>query len=58
MKGITVRLDDLTLNKLHYVSNYYERSASSQIVYLVRELIRDFEKEHGEITFENESGQK
>lgn len=58
MKGITIRLDELTLDKLHYVVSYYERSASSQIVYVVRELIRDFEKKHGEITFENQSEQK
>lgn len=58
MKGITIRLDDLTLDKLHYVASYYERSASSQIVYTVRELIRNFEKEHGEITIDKNSEQK
>ena len=35
--------------KLHYISKYYGRSANGQILYLVRQAIRDFEKAEGEI---------
>lgn len=38
------------LNKFYYVSRYNGRSGSGQILFLMRSLINDFEKEHGEIT--------
>lgn len=38
------------LDKFYYVSRYNGRSGSGQILFLMRSLIEDFEKEHGEIT--------
>ena len=35
--------------KLHYISKYEGRSANGQILYLIRQCIRDFEKENGKI---------
>ena len=35
--------------KLHYIANYEGRSGNKQIIYLIKECIRNFEKEHGEI---------
>ena len=35
--------------KLHYISKYEGRSANGQILYLIRQCIRDFEKEKVEI---------
>ena len=40
--------------KLHYISKYYGRSANGQILYLVRQAIRDFEKAEGEIEIPTE----
>ena len=51
MKAISIRMDAELLNKLHYVADYEGRSANSQVVHMVRKLIEEFEKEHGEITF-------
>ena len=51
VKHISVRIDDKTLNKLHVVSDYEGRSASSQVLMLIRKMIQEFEQEHGEIKF-------
>ena len=40
--------------KLHYIAKYEGRSGNGQILYLVNECIRRFEKEHGEIKVEIE----
>ena len=37
--------------KLHYISKYEGRSANGQILYLIRQCIRDFERPEGEITY-------
>ena len=52
VKHISVRIDDKTLNKLRVVSDYEGRSASSQVLMLIRKMIQEFEQEHGEIKFE------
>ena len=48
-KHISIRIDEDTLRKFHYVSNYEDRSASRQIMYLINNCIRDFEERHGKI---------
>ena len=37
------------LDKLHVVADYEGRSANSQILVLIRDLIEEYEKKHGEI---------
>ena len=49
MKQISVRMDNELLDKLHVIADYEGRSASAQVVYMVRKLIEEFEKEHGKI---------
>lgn len=36
--------------KLHYIAKYEGRSANGQILYLLRQCIRDFETKEGEIS--------
>ena len=48
-KSISVRIDDLMLDKLHYVAGYEGRSANSQINILIRDCIEAYEAKHGEI---------
>lgn len=43
------RIEDDTLEKLHYVADYEGRSVNGHVLYLIRESIRNFEKEHGKI---------
>jgi len=48
-KHLSLRIDPATLKKFRYVAQASDRSANSQLLYLVRRNIREFEKEHGEI---------
>ena len=52
-KHLSIRADSDMLDKFYYVSKYYGRSGSGQILYLMRNLISEFEKETGVITKEN-----
>jgi len=48
-KHISIRIEEETLKKFHYVAKYDDRSASGQIMFLIHKCIRDFEEKHGEI---------
>ncbi len=59
-KHLGIEIDPELHYKLHYISKYYGRSANGQILYLIRQAIKAFEKKDGEIiiptpTEENES---
>ncbi|MBQ0097668.1 MAG: Arc family DNA-binding protein [Oscillospiraceae bacterium] len=49
IKSLSIRIEEEMLNKLHVVSDYEGRSANSQILILIRDLIEKYEKEHGKI---------
>lgn len=53
-KHISIRIDEETLKKFHFVAKYDDRSASGQIMYLINQNIRDFEEKHGEILLSNQ----
>jgi len=40
--------------KLHYIAKYEGRSGNGQILHLIRQCIRTFERENGEIPYEPE----
>ena len=48
-KHLGIEIDPDLHFKLHYISKYYGRSANGEILYLIRQAIRDFEKLEGEI---------
>lgn len=48
----TVRLNPEIAKKLVYVADYYGRSQNGQFVWLAKQCVADFEKEHGNIIFE------
>lgn len=45
----TVRTEPELLRKFRYVAEYNARSANREIEVLMREHIKEFEKEHGKI---------
>ena len=49
MKSLSIRIDEEMLDKLHVIADYEGRSANSQILVLIRDLIEQFETKHGEI---------
>ena len=48
-KHLGIEIDPELHYKLHYISKYYGRSANGEILFLVRQAIKDFEKQEGEI---------
>ena len=48
-KHLGIEIDPELHFKLPYISKYYGRSANGEILYLIRQAIRDFEKLEGEI---------
>ena len=53
-KHLGIHINSEMHYKLHYIAKYEGRSGNGQILYLVNECIRKFEKEHGEIKVEFE----
>ena len=49
VRSLTIRIDSEMLDKLHVVADYERRSANSQILILIRDCVKKYEDEHGEI---------
>ena len=48
-KHLGIEIDPQLHYKLHYISKYYGRSANGEILYLIRQAIKDFEEKEGRI---------
>ena len=48
-KHLGIEIDPTLHYKLHFLSKYEGRSANSEILYLIRQAIKDFEQKEGEI---------
>ena len=48
-RHIGFRIEPEMLEKLHTVAEYEGRSVNGHVLYLIRESVSRFEKEHGEI---------
>ena len=53
-KHLGIEVEPELHHKLRYIAKYEGRSANGQIVYLIRQCIRDFESREGVIPFESE----
>lgn len=53
-KHLGIEVDPQLHFKLRYLSKYEGRSANAQILYLIRQAIKEFEKKEGEITVPEE----
>ena len=49
IKSVSIRIEEEMLEKLGFVAAYEGRSVNSHILVLIRENIKAFEQEHGEI---------
>ena len=49
-KHLGIEIDPELHYKLHYISKYYGRSANGQILFLIRQAIKSFEKEKAGIS--------
>lgn len=50
-KHLGIRISDDIHYKLTYISEYEGRSISGQVIYLINQSIRNFEKENGKIEY-------
>ena len=48
-KHLGIEVDPELHYKLHYIAKYEGRSANGQILYLIRQCIKEFENQNGEI---------
>ena len=49
IKGLSIRIDEALLHKIHVVADYEGRSANSQILILIRDAVEAYEAKHGKI---------
>ena len=49
IKSVSIRIEEEMLKKLGFVADYEGRSVNSHILVLIRENIKAFEREYGEI---------
>ena len=50
IKSVSMRMEEEMLRKLGYVADYEGRSVNSHVLELIRDSIKNFEREHGEIS--------
>ena len=50
-KHLGIEVDPALHYKLHYISRYYGRSANGEILFLIRQAIKEFEQQEGEIAY-------
>lgn len=53
-KHLGIEVDPELHYKLHHIANFYGRSANRQILYLIRQEIKAFERAEGEIELPEE----
>ena len=50
IKSVSIRIEEEMLNKIAYIAEYEGRSVNSHVLVLIRENIKAFENDHGNIT--------
>ena len=50
-KHLGIEIEPELHYKLHYISKYYGRSANGEILFLIRQAIKEFEKSEGSIDY-------
>ena len=50
-KHLGIEIDQELHYKLHYISKYYGRSANGEILFLIRQAIKNFESTEGDIEY-------
>ena len=53
-KTVTIRIDEEVYNKFRYICKEEYRSISSKVSRCIKQVVREFEEENGEIMLEKE----
>lgn len=48
------RTEQVIIDKISYIAKEHERSASQEIVYLIKQHIKEYESQYGEINIEKD----
>ena len=48
-KHLGIEIEPDLHSKIKYIAKYEDRSINGQVIYLLRECVRNFEAKHGEI---------
>lgn len=51
-KGLTIRIEEEMLHKIHAIASYEDRSANGQVLAIIKKCIKEYEKSNPEL-FEN-----
>ena len=51
VKSVSIRIEQEMLDKISYIADYEGRSVNSHILVLIRENVKNFEKENGIIDY-------
>lgn len=54
-KHLGIEIEPELHYKLHYIARYEGRSGNGQILYLIRQCIREFEDKEGPIAYEEDT---
>ena len=57
-KHLGIEVEPALHGKLHYIAKYEGRSANGQVLYLIRNCIKDFERREGVIEIPTDENQK
>ncbi len=57
-KHLGIEVDPELHYKLYYIAKYEGRSGNGQILHLIRQCVRNFESEHGEILLQTDKSTK
>lgn len=57
-KHLGMRIDKVTHAKLKFIAEYEDRSIHGHVLYLIRQDIRAFEREHGVIVSNQTTGEE
>ena len=57
-KHLGIEIEPEMHHKLHYIAKYEGRSGNGQILFLIRQCIREFESREGTIPYEDEQNKE
>ena len=49
IKSLSIRIEEEMRHRLHVMADYEARSGNSQIIYLIRKCIEEYEERYGKI---------
>ena len=56
MKTFSIRIDDQLLHKVYYIAYYESRSGNGEVLFLLRQAVKEFEIQHGPIPLSFKKG--